>query len=106
MFAPTDTKIYAKRFSGYYLILGSVLVDAETAGYKTSQLRVNGSTLIAVCDGVNAAGTYKSLTPHSIWYLSINDYVELLVTQYTGVNMNTVGGSDLTWLSIAHLSGR
>ena len=106
MFAPTDTKIYAKRFSGYYLIIGQVLVDAGTAGYKTSQLRVNGSTLISAGDGVNAAGTFKTLMSAAPWYLNVNDYVELLVTQYTGTTMNTVGGPDLTWLSVAHFSGR
>ena len=106
MFTPTDTKIYAKRLSGYYLIIGSCEWVANATGWRAVILVKNHTTYLAGHDHPGEATIGMAVQVSSISYLAVNDYVELYVSQGSGANLDTVPGDWHTWLSIAHLSGR
>jgi len=106
MFTPTDSKIYAKRLSGYYLVEGSVGFESADAGWRMGYLRVNGSTYIAEAHAINEADAGCVITLHCPWYFNVNDYVELYCGQHSGGNLNTFIGEFVTWMSLMHISGR
>ena len=108
MFTPPDSKIYAKRLSGYYLVEGSACFNANATGYRAALLRLNGSYLTYIDEAAIAPSPQGEtiVKVGKVYYLNVNDYVELQVSQYSGGNLDVLGPEDLTWLSIAHLSGR
>jgi len=106
MFTPTNTKVYAKRFGGYYLVIGSGGFQPNATGYRIIFLRKNGTTSLAVHDFM-PNGTYELvLEVEAIVYMNVNDYVELMVLQSSGGNLDTAGGGGFLFLTLAHLSGR
>jgi hypothetical protein len=106
MFTPTDTKIYAKRFSGYYLMIGCLGFSANNTGCREALIRVNGSTYIGGMCIPTQQNDVTVINIHSVWYMNVNDYAELLAIQTSGGNLTLVQTSYLNWFSIIHQSGR
>ena len=109
MFTPTDTKIYAKRFGGYYLGFANANFSPNSTGYRAVYIRRNGSPtdIVAMVSAGNwGADDGPTLHVGDVFYLNVNEYVELCVTQTSGANLNVNGGTYLTFLTLAHHSGR
>jgi len=100
--------LYHSRFTatvaGYYLILGNtVFKDLNADKQFTAIIRVNGVnvSLSALSSGVV---TWQGASIMDIRALSISDYVELYVAQYTGGNESLTKGSFYTYMAIHRLS--
>jgi len=105
MFTPTDTKIYAKRFTGYYLINGQVAWSSNTTGIRIVWIDVNG-TQLATMDQTPVNGSNTRMNLSMMRYLNIDDYVRLGVYHTRGANLDVTGVDGQTYLTVAHLSGR
>lgn len=72
---------------GFYMIHGSNQWAASASGYRALAIRLNGTTAIArvVVGGQNAL---QEQNVTALYQLAVGDYVELVVYQNTGGNLN------------------
>ncbi len=83
-----NTRITIKT-AGYYAIGGCVEWASNIVGARLLQIRKGGTTILASAvynsdQNGNAPGTVQTAV-----YLAVNDYLELLVYQASGANLNT-----------------
>lgn len=78
---------------GVYLIWGSAEYAAAASGVRNLEIRLNGSTLIAI-QSVAGSGTTQQLTVAREYLLSAGDYVELTVFQNSGGSVNIVASGN------------
>ena len=107
MFTPTDTKIYAKRFSGYYFINGACSFVANATGERLVGIKKNAAVYLAVHQcAPNPSDAVTVLNVSTVEYFAVNEYIELFVRQQSGGNLDTYPDIADTYLALAHLSGR
>lgn len=91
---------------GKYHIGGNILFNANATGSRYAMIRLNGSTVIARSQDISASGSYGARINLSCDYaLAVGDYVELVVNQDSGGNLDSVAGANYApefWL---HLIG-
>ncbi|MBA7701520.1 hypothetical protein ES703_110260 [subsurface metagenome] len=76
--------------AGKYLITAPYLFAGNAAGYRQAYLRVNGVTTIVYSRLDSPGGGEFFLLALTTWDLAVNDYVELLVYQTSGVALNLI----------------
>jgi hypothetical protein len=105
-----DTSRLTCRVPGLYLITGSFMVSADAGGaHRLAHIRLNGGQHIGVGgnveNGFHASASVR-LNASALFRLVVDDYVELLAFQDSGVSLVTVIGVEpmyphfsFTWLS-------
>jgi hypothetical protein len=74
--------------AGFYLISGSVEWAANATGHRNCEIRLNGTTLIAIsADSVVGATTHQQ-SVSTLYQLAAADYIEMTVFQLSGGNLN------------------
>lgn len=84
----TNTSRITIPVAGIYNIVGSVEWPANGTGTRQALIRVNGSTTIA---GSTAPGNAAASSPNTVgtqYKFAVNDYVELMVFQNSGGNLD------------------
>lgn len=77
------------RYAGVYLINGLVEIAANATGLRRLDVRLNGTTIIGSESTLNiGAGANLQMEVSTLYPMAVNDYVELLVTQNSGGNLN------------------
>lgn len=83
--------------AGVYQITGHVGFAGSGTGRRQIYIRLNGSTLIGVQDGVPyTSGSDCYLTVTAEYKLAATDYVELVAFQNSGGSINAVSGGSYT----------
>jgi len=106
MFTPTNTKIYAKRFAGYYHMIGQIMFPTNGTGVRYAAIRKNGAAYLTFSSLQPPADDMTGIQTSTVEHLSVDDYLELYTGQNSGGDLDTIAGSSAVWLTIAHLSGR
>jgi len=104
MFTPPDTKIYAKRLSGYYLVDAYVEFKPNATGFRYALLCKNDATYLTADENPAIPGWETMCHVSSVVYLAVNDYVRVMAYQNSGGNLNTAACSFCTWMSLTYLS--
>lgn len=87
--------------AGKYRLLAQVTWEASATGTRYLKVRQNGGLMVARSPVLTPTSAAWSMQIHWEGYLNgSTDYVEVLATQTTGGNLNTVTGADNTWASI------
>lgn len=89
---------------GIYSIKGFAGWAANTTGVRAYNLRKNGVTVISssVIPTVSGAGNAPSMTLQGWESLIAGDYLELIVSQDSGIALNIAAGA---WLALTRESG-
>ena len=88
----TNTSRLTVPVAGKYLIFANIQWAANATGRRLTQFRINGTTTVMNSEEqVNAAVTFN-MADAAVWDLAANDYVECLVLQTSGGNLNVNGG--------------
>ena len=82
--AVSPTRLTCKT-AGKYSIGGCFRFDANAAGTRYIEIRLNGSAQIAVLEGTGVTSIFSI---SSIYSLSVNDYVELSAFHNSGAALN------------------
>lgn len=86
----SDTGRLTCKTAGKYLIVGQIEFAANTSGRRILEIRLNGTTNLAEIEHhpsqTGSAPTGMNIL--TIYDLSVNDYVELLVYQSSGGSLN------------------
>ncbi|HXI17890.1 MAG TPA: hypothetical protein VNM48_16130 [Chloroflexota bacterium] len=92
-----STTVNTSRFAvpaglgGIYEITGNAQISPSSAGTRRyGAIRLNGTTLLAVSEGIISATQPAWFTPTGIYSLAAGDYVELVVFQNSGGALNSV----------------
>jgi hypothetical protein len=81
------TRLYCRE-AGVYTIVGHGGFDASTSGDRRYMaIRLNATTFLAQLTWPQNAVAFP-MSISTIWYLSAGDYVELVIYQNTGANLN------------------
>ena len=70
--------------AGLYLIVANVRWDANTTGGRVLNIRLNGGTKIAESAAAPTPSSVMSHNLTTIYQLAVNDYVEVVATQFSG----------------------
>lgn len=77
------------KYAGVYSIKGCAEFAANATGQRQVRIRLNGSSYIALENDPTSSGTNGTVLAVSADYsLAVNDYVELVVFQDSGGNLN------------------
>jgi hypothetical protein len=107
MFTPPSQFIYAKRLTGYYFINGAVGFEYDQGiGERLVSLRINEGIYLASQQLPPNATEPTVLNVSTVYKLALDDRIDLVVRQASGISLNTRTDSHNTYLLIAHLSGR
>lgn len=84
----SNTSRLTCRTAGVHLIAGSVQIDSAAASSRGLRIRLGGSTVIAArfASAANTSITMMSIA--TLYFLSVNDYVELQAYQDSGSSIN------------------
>jgi hypothetical protein len=75
--------------SGMYLLGANIEFAANATGVRDLNIRLNNSTIIGSARATSASGTTPTrLTVTTIYPLNVGDYVEAVVNQTSGGNLN------------------
>lgn len=82
--------------AGYYAIWGSVYWAASATSYRQVNIQLNGTTnIVVVRDETNTISSDPMMQDIStVYQLSATDYVELVVRQETGGNLNITAAAN------------
>jgi hypothetical protein len=98
-----NTRVYARQ-DGVYSINGSVAFAYNTTGIRSVDIRVNGSTYIAISSQNAAPAAVTYMGTSATYYLSAGAYVELVAYQNSGGSLNVIRGVDYSpHLSVTRL---
>jgi hypothetical protein len=82
---------------GVYVLAGFVEFVANATGYREAGFRVNGTILIGSTNiPTNSASVVTRLNPTAQYQFAASDYVELIVTQTSGGNLNVNATGNLS----------
>lgn len=76
------------RTAGIYVIVGNVQISANATGSRDLSIRLNGTNFIAGVRFAAAATGATQAQIQAIYQLAVNDYIELGVTQTSGVSLS------------------
>lgn len=79
--------------AGKYLIIASVLFDANTDGRRVVRIKVNSHTIIENVSLPLGDSGGSNMTASTVYELNENDYVEVEVLQTSGISLNIVANS-------------
>lgn len=83
------------RYAGIYQITGCAEFSANATGYRDLRVYLNTATMIALNRDVTASGSLTSeMNVSTLYSLAVNDYVELMVYQTAGVNVNVTASAN------------
>jgi hypothetical protein len=88
----TNTSRLTCKTAGVYQITAQVDWAVNATGYRQTAIRLNGTVYIAQNMTPAAATANTNHTPTRFWSMAVNDYVEVVVSQDSGVSL-LVGGS-------------
>jgi len=103
MFAGPNDHVTIKRLAGYYLIEAHAVFESTSVAGTIRALWIAGAFDYRLPVG---AWSLTSLAASSPKHLVIGDNLYLWVYQDSGAAMDIFNGSDKTWLSVIHFSGR
>jgi hypothetical protein len=86
--------------AGKYNIQGQVEWASSATGVRQIQIRLNGTTIIASNRKLSLSAGVTQLLVETTYDLAINDYVELLVNQTSGLALNVDAGQGTTWFEM------
>jgi hypothetical protein len=89
---------------GKYLVTASVEFSTNGTGFRQLEIKVNGTTRIAEANDAASSSFSTSLGATTVAEFSTSDYIEVIVTQNSGGNLN-VGFDEKTFISIHKLNG-
>lgn len=90
----TNTSRLTCQTPGIYLITACVRFAANATGQRQAYIRLNGSTIIAICTTNNTGASIATdIALATIYSLSATNYVELCVYQNSGAALNVVYAS-------------
>ncbi len=78
--------------AGKYQISGAIQFDSNGTGNRGIKIRLDGSTDIALHQQGNTGADYDALAISTLYELAVNEYVELMVLQKSGGNLDVVAG--------------
>jgi hypothetical protein len=82
------------RTAGAYYAWGMSQLAANATGRRLLQIRLNGSTIIGLAEIPNAgAAAPTTIQVDTIYQLAANDYLELLIFQDSGGNLDALAQS-------------
>jgi hypothetical protein len=88
--AGVNTRLTAT-VSGNYIFTGHISFAANATGIRAVAIRLNGATYIAIDQRPSAGAAANTvISIASSYYLSAGSYVELMVYQNSGGNLNVV----------------
>lgn len=110
----TNTSRYTAATPGWYRLSGNATFSASSAGtFRQTQFRKNGTTLLNGAHrfrpgSLSAASNISIPAPVTMVYLNgTTDYVELILSQDSGVTLTTVTGTNgyvcmmsVEWMSL------
>lgn len=86
--AGSPTRLTAQR-DGVYLITLNFEWTANVNGRRYTEIRLNGSTIIATCENdIEPSAGRSRINMCTVWEMSASDYVEARVYQNTGGALN------------------
>lgn len=99
--AGTPSRITAK-VAGVYTMTGQIVFAAHATGRRALQIRLNGATIIGNVQepAVADAGAGNALAVEAQYPLAVNDYIELLATQYSGTSLLANAGRFAATLAV------
>ena len=75
--------------AGTYMQTGHVSFKANVAGLRGAGIRLNGATYIATHVGLTAFAAHNTnITLVTMYQLSVDDYIELMVYQNSGAGLD------------------
>lgn len=84
------------RLDGVYTITGHIQLVANANGYRRyAAIRINGATYNAQQNCLSHANAAAIMNPTCTVPLAVGDYVELIVFQDTGADLNSNGATDV-----------
>jgi hypothetical protein len=79
---------------GRYIMGGAVQWDANATGYRWLSVRLNGSSHVVADRVINLSAQTFEQSVSTYFDLSKDDYIELVVWQNSGGNLNTNKGNE------------
>jgi hypothetical protein len=76
--------------AGLYLVGANIAFAANGTGVRIVYLRLNGAERIAAVSSPANATVDNGYSPSTMWQMGPGDYVEVLVTQNSGGNLNVL----------------
>jgi len=99
----TNPSRYTAQVAGYYEVIATAVMSANTAGLREARVYVNGApTTPPIWTIQNAPSVGQSLSQAvGIVFLNVGDYVEAVCAHTSGAALNTGAGSSLVvkWVS-------
>lgn len=86
----TNSSRLTCKTAGRYLMTGHVWFAANSSGRRAVYVRLNGTTIIGRTMVPTAAAGGVALTVTATYELAVNDYLELIVYQDSGVALNVL----------------
>ena len=74
--------------AGYYIIGGSVTFDSNATGVRQVHVRLNGTLSLAISESNSVSANALNQDVVTAYPLAVADYVELVVYQTSGGNLN------------------
>jgi len=92
----SSTQLYCNT-AGKYSIHGQIYWDNNATGYRQLAISLNGTTQIAIKRDEGQVGSNPMIHQISTtWDLNVGDYVELVVNQTSGGNLNVLTASSFS----------
>jgi hypothetical protein len=84
----TNTSRLTAQKAGKYLITGHLYWAYNATGLRRAYIRLNGATFIAAVELTPGAAGENDMSVVTVYHLAAADYVELVVVQNSGGNLN------------------
>ena len=91
--------------AGVYALTAAVQFDGNTTGVRTVSIVMNGSDTLVTQDAENLGTNSIKLNVATLYYLDVNDYVEVRVRQDSGGNLDSETGAGLPNFRVAWIGG-
>ncbi|MBA7710430.1 hypothetical protein ES703_119372 [subsurface metagenome] len=79
--------------AGIYIIVAQISWDLHATGTRQTQIRLNRAVALAQYRMEAFATEYPNYTMATIYKLAVNDYIEVLVRQTSGVTLKVLTGA-------------
>lgn len=97
----SNTSRMTIRTAGKYLVLGQVQWAVNATGERLAQIRLNGTTNIAISTTILGSGTYGLIQQVLVVHdFSASDYVELVAYQDSGGALNVSAAANPPFFSV------